>query len=96
MSMPTVFQYQIPEAFDQALLLLIRQSMAVLERHDEAELLAWARSVEARYFDEAFRERFGKDLKFREAESSSDEDRRPKRKSQSDEPPQSMSWRTMA
>jgi len=75
--MATIFQYQIPEAFDQTLLLLIRQSMAVLERHDEVELLAWARSVEARYSDEAFRERFEEDLDSAKrplAESSSDED----------------------
>ena len=80
--MATIFQYQIPEAFDQTLLLLIRQSMAVLERHGEVELLAWARSIEARYSDVAFRERFGEDLDSAKrplAESSSDEDRRPTR-----------------
>jgi hypothetical protein len=75
--MATIFQYQIPEAFDQTLFLLIRQSMAALERHGEVELLAWARSIEARYSDEAFRERFGEDLDSAKrplAESSSDED----------------------
>jgi hypothetical protein len=55
--MATIFQYQIPEAFDQTLLLFIRQSMVVLVHHDEAGLLAWAQSIEARYSDEAFRRR---------------------------------------